>query len=86
MLKTRCADVLQEHGVKDDELQSILNYLLTMHEVGMQAQTPHRWATRWRHNTTVLPFVLLWVDEGDWLKKNIFFSPIQQIELDESVM
>lgn len=24
----------QDHGVKEDELQSILSYLLTMHEVG----------------------------------------------------
>lgn len=63
ILQTVCVDVFQEHGVKDDELQSILNYLLTMHEVSMQTQTP--WplrvlmATRWRHNTNVPSHSLL---------------------------
>lgn len=45
--------------MKEDELQSILNYLLTMHEVGMctvvhAALTSRDLATRWQHNTTVL--------------------------------
>lgn len=45
--------------MKEDELQSILNYLLTMHEVGMcavvrAAPTSGKLATRWQHNTTVL--------------------------------
>lgn len=37
-----CAIILQDHGVKEDELQSILNYLLTMHEVGICACSEER--------------------------------------------
>lgn len=61
VLHTRCADVFQEHGVKDDELQSILNYLLTMHEVGMHTQTPHRCKHVWPPDgaTTQLYFLTL---------------------------
>ena len=33
-MKTVLCFQLKDHGVKEDELQSILNYLLTMHEVG----------------------------------------------------
>ena len=34
-MKTVLCFQLKDHGVKEDELQSILNYLLTMHEVGV---------------------------------------------------
>lgn len=61
ILQTGCADVFQEHGVKDDELQSILNYLLTMHEVGMHTQTPHCCKHVWPPDgaTTQLYFLTL---------------------------
>lgn len=32
-----CFSSSQDRGVKEDELQSILNYLLTMHEVNVDA-------------------------------------------------
>lgn len=45
----------QDRGVKEDELQSILNYLLTMHEVKKQTlmvkvgitQKDKRWMFKW---------------------------------------
>lgn len=56
-----CAVIFQDHGVKDDELQSILNYLLTMHEVGTcidreAALSSGDITTRWQHNITILFF------------------------------
>lgn len=81
LLQTGSAGVLQEHGVKDDELQSILNYLLTMHEVGMQ--TPHR-CKHFRPPDGATAQLLLsntlmsWCrrKSASWrLKQNIYFFP-----------